>query len=62
VRLPGWTGGRGFFLGDGDTFVIARAKPAEGTPPPWQPLLVQGRWMSDEWGTAWLQVDEMAPV
>jgi DNA-directed DNA polymerase III PolC len=62
VRLPGWTGGRGFFLGDGDTFVIARAKPAEGTTPPWQPLLVQGRWMSDEWGTAWLQVDEMAPV
>jgi hypothetical protein len=59
VRLPGWTGGQGFFLGDGETFVVAKARSADGMPPPWQPLLVQGRWQSDEWGSAWLQVEEM---
>jgi DNA polymerase-3 subunit alpha len=60
VRLPGWTGGQGFFLGDRQTFVIARASTASKTPPPWQPLLVRGRWRSDEWGTSWLQVEEMS--
>jgi DNA polymerase III alpha subunit len=57
VRLPGWTGGEGFFLGDGQTFVVARGGPAQRAPTPWQPLLVRGRWLSDEWGGCWLQVD-----
>jgi hypothetical protein len=59
VRLPGWTGGQGFFLGDGDCFVIARGDAALRAPSPWQPLLLQGRWTDDEWGTAWFQVEEM---
>jgi DNA-directed DNA polymerase III PolC len=59
VRLPGWTGGPGFFLGDGATFVIARGDKALKAPPPWQPLLVQGRWIEDGYGTSWLQVEEV---
>ncbi|MFZ1467095.1 MAG: DNA polymerase III subunit alpha, partial [Anaerolineae bacterium] len=62
VRLPGWTGGPGFFLGDGATFVIARGDKAAKSPAPWQPLLVQGRWVGDEWGTSWLQVEEGGEV
>jgi hypothetical protein len=56
ARLPGWTGGKGFFLGDGETFVLARG--AEASPPPWQPVLLRGRWVGDDWGTFWLRVDE----
>ena len=59
VRLPGWTGGPGFYLGDGDTFVVARG-PADESPRPWQPLLVRGRWRSDEWGTGWLQAETIS--
>jgi DNA polymerase-3 subunit alpha len=58
VRLPGWIGSQGFYLGDGDTFVVARGAPHDKPPPAWQPLLVRGRWMGGEWGTFWLQVEE----
>ena len=58
VRLPGWTGGPGFFLGDGDAFVIVKS---EGkAPPTWQPVIVRGRWMGDGWGTWWLQAMEIS--
>ncbi|MCX7853034.1 MAG: DNA polymerase III subunit alpha [Caldilineales bacterium] len=53
-RLPGWTGGKGFFLSDGRTFALAVAPQ---TPPAWQPLRVHGRWLTDEWGMEWLEVD-----
>ncbi len=59
VRLPGWTGGPGFFLGDGQTFVIARGDKTAKAPPPWQPLLVRGRWVGDGWGSFWLQIDRI---
>ena len=59
VRLPGWTGGPGFFLGDGQTFVIARGDKTAKAPPPWEPLLVQGRWVGDGWGSFWLQIDRI---
>jgi DNA-directed DNA polymerase III PolC len=62
VRLPGWTGGQGFFLGDGETFVIVRGEPDQQAPPPWQPLLVAGRWLGDEWGTFWLQAEGIEPI
>lgn len=55
VRLPGWTGGQGFFLSDGDTFVTVKGDRATKAPPPWQPLLIHGQWLADEWGAAWLQ-------
>jgi DNA polymerase III alpha subunit len=61
VRLPGWTGGLGFFLADGSTFVVVREGEAR-LPRPWEPVLVRGRWRSDEWGTSWLQADAIQPV
>jgi DNA-directed DNA polymerase III PolC len=57
VRLPGRTGGQGFYLSDGETFVVAR-DPSDEAPRPWQPLLLRGRWLGDEWGNSWLQVEE----
>ena len=48
------TGGPGFFMGDGETFVTVRAEKTAKHPPPWQPLLVQGRWVGDGWGSYWL--------
>ncbi len=42
---------------DGDVFVIARGDKALRPPAPWRPLVVHGRWLSDAWGSAWLQVD-----
>jgi DNA-directed DNA polymerase III PolC len=59
VRLPGWTGSQGFFLGDGDTFVTAKADRAAKAPPPWQPLLVRGQWLADEWGASWLRAEQI---
>ncbi len=59
ARLPGWTGGDGFFLGDGGSFVIVKGDKALKAPPAWQPLLVRGRWIGDGWGTSWLQAEEM---
>ena len=59
VRLPGWTGGQGFFLGDGDTFIFASGSTA---PPAWKPVLIRGRWMSDNWGTFGLKIIQMDSV
>jgi hypothetical protein len=59
VRLPGWSGGQGLYLYDGQTFVVARGAPLQPAPPPWKPVLARGRWLADEWGGEWLQVDEM---
>jgi DNA polymerase III subunit alpha len=57
VRLPGWTGGPGFFLGDGHDFVIVRTERSVKAPQPWRPLLVRGRWQSDEWGGQWFEAE-----
>jgi DNA polymerase III subunit alpha len=62
VRLPGWTGGPGFFMSDGQTFVIVRADKTAKHPPSWQPLLVKGRWVGDGWGSFWLHADQIIPV
>jgi hypothetical protein len=55
VRLPGWTGGPGFFLGDGERFVFVHTPKGARSPAPWKPLLVNGRWTADDYGVAWLQ-------
>jgi DNA polymerase III subunit alpha len=62
VRLPGWTGGQGFFLCDGETFVIAKPPKSLRTPQPWLPLVIRGRWIGDSWGSFWLQVDQLNEV
>jgi DNA polymerase-3 subunit alpha len=62
VRLPGWTGGQGFYLGDGETFVIAKGGQSLKAPSAWQPMVLRGRWLSDEFSTGWFQVDEIKPI
>jgi hypothetical protein len=59
VRLPGWPGGQGFFLDDGQTFVLARGQRGSENPPAWEPLWLRGRWQCDEWETCWLQIEEL---
>jgi DNA polymerase III alpha subunit len=61
-RLSGWTGGAGFYLGDGQTFVWARGNESLKTPSSWQPLLIRGRWQRDSFGTSWLQVDTLTII
>jgi len=62
VRLPGWTGGQGFFLCDGETFVIAKPPKSLRPPQAWLPLVIRGRWIGDSWGSFWLQVDQLNEV
>jgi DNA polymerase-3 subunit alpha len=59
VKLPGWTGGEGFFFGDGDTFIIAQLERGRTQPPTWQPQLLRGRWTGDGMGTFWFKVQHM---
>jgi hypothetical protein len=58
VRLPGWTGGKGWFLADQTTYVMAVGNQGVATPRVWKPLRLSGRWLADAWGGEWLQVDE----
>jgi len=62
VRLPGWTGGQGFFFGDQETYIIARLERGRAQPPPWQPQLLRGQWQSDGMGTFWFRVQKMIAV
>ncbi len=60
VRLPGWTGGRGFFVGDGDDFVVVR--PLRGLNQKverWRPLRFSGVWREDEWGDGWFEAEQV---
>lgn len=63
ARLPGWTGGRGFFFSDGATFVNVKmdkvALANREKPPAWRPLCLRGRWRVDEWGSGWFQAEEI---
>ncbi len=63
VRLPGWTGGRGFYVGDGDDFVVVR--PLRGVNQKverWRPLRFSGVWREDEWGDGWFEAEQIVPV
>jgi len=63
VRLPGWTGGEGFYLGDEKDYVIAiPGDDAAPLPPLWQPIVVSGAWREDDWGRAWLEAEEWEEV
>ncbi len=62
VRLPGWTGGQSFLLFDGERFVPVNQGRKEKHPPAWRPLIVRGRWMTDEWGGGWLQAAQVTLV
>lgn len=62
VRLPGWTGGDGFFFGDSETFIIAQLEKGEAQPPIWQPRLLIGRWTGDGMGTFWFRVQNVLDI
>jgi DNA polymerase III subunit alpha len=62
VRLPGWTGTQGFFLGDGQTFLIVKGDRSLKSPRPWQPLRLRGRWRSDEWDSVWFQAETVETI
>lgn len=57
VRLPGWTGTGGFYLGDRRCYVRAGFSQKRKNPRPWHPLHLTGRWLLDEWGGGWFQID-----
>jgi hypothetical protein len=59
IRLPGWTGGKGFFLSDGVHYCIAIPPRGVTNPPPWTVVRISGRWLADEWGGGWLQIEQM---
>jgi hypothetical protein len=46
-RLSGWTGGKGRFLSDGDSFLIAQGGER---PSFWEAVRVYGRYQVDAWG------------
>ncbi len=50
VRLPGWTGGAGFFLGDEHTYMVAVGPRGQRSPPAWQPVTIWACRQVDEWG------------
>ncbi|MBK8984984.1 MAG: DNA polymerase III subunit alpha [Chloroflexi bacterium] len=54
ARLPGWTGGKGYFLDDGDDFVVVQGV-ERGDLPVGVAVVLDGRYRHDEWGTAWFQ-------
>ncbi|WP_420644057.1 DNA polymerase III subunit alpha [Candidatus Leptofilum sp.] len=65
VRLPGWTGGRGFYFGDGDSFEIVRlAKTAESKAKvqSWRPYRLTGYWREDAWGGGWFEAITIVPM
>jgi len=64
TRLPGWTGGKGFYLDDGDSFEMVVPDPhltlGDRERKSWQPLRVHGRWREDEWGGGWFQAEAIS--
>ena len=59
VRLPGWTGGKGFFVSDGATFVVALPPDDLPSPRAWEIVHIRGRWLEDERLGGYLRVDAM---
>ncbi len=54
ARLPGWTGGKGFFLDDGQCYITVMEPEGSKAPAPGKPVSVTGRWRVDAWGGGWL--------
>jgi DNA polymerase-3 subunit alpha len=57
VRLPGWTGGGGFYFGDQHSFVLVQADESFRLPRPWEPVHLRGRWRTDGMDTYWVQAE-----
>jgi hypothetical protein len=59
VHLPGWTGGKGFFFGDGDDFIIVKSALPGKQFTLWEPVRLSGRFRCDEWETGWFEAESM---
>ena len=59
VRLPGWTGGDGFFLGDQTTYINTQREGGGPLPKPWTPIQAQGSWIGDGMGNDWFQIESI---
>lgn len=56
-RLPGWTGGRGVYFGDGQHYIEVRLeKNVRSKLRAWQPMRLSGQWRADQWGGGWFAV------
>ncbi len=58
ARLPGWTGGRGFYFGDGDSFEIVQLEKTAAAKikmKSWLPYRLTGFWREDAWGSGWFE-------
>jgi hypothetical protein len=58
VRLPGWTGGPGFFLADEQNYLLALPPQGQRAPVAWKPVEVTGRCLTDQWGGVALHVEQ----
>jgi DNA polymerase III alpha subunit len=54
-RLPGWTGGKGFYFGDGTGYIPVLGIDEKGLKA-WQPIRLVGRLLRDKWGNIGFQV------
>ena len=58
-----WTGDGGYFLGDEKDYLLAIPEDEDAPIPPlWEPIIVTGRWLTDDWGRAWLAVEKIISV
>lgn len=63
-RLPGHTGGKGFYISDGVGLVLAWDKGAQSgrsakSIKAWVAVIVKGAWRVDRFGGGWFQVEKM---
>lgn len=62
ARIPGRSGGGSIYLWDGRTWILAKLNNNLKFPGVWVPILVTGRFLRDQWGIAWLQVEAIHPL
>ena len=65
VRLPGWTGGRGFYFGDGDSYEIVQLEKTAAAIikiKAWLPYRLTGHWREDAWGSGWFEATSAVPI
>lgn len=64
VRLPGWTGGKGFYFADDDSYEIAKPERSysEMKLITWRPYRLTGFWREDAWGGGWFEFSAATPL
>ncbi len=58
-RLPSFTGGKGFYVSDGEGLVLAWDK-SKRPVRSWEPMVLVGEWKRDRFGGEWLQVERVS--